>query len=62
MKLVAKFGLLAAAVLMSAAPASAGLFFYNAPTSAPEIDGPAGIAAIAVLTSLGLMAYDRMKR
>ncbi len=30
--------------------------------SAPEIDGPAGIAAIAVLVSAGLIAYNRYRK
>ena len=30
--------------------------------SAPEIDGPGGIAAIALLVSVGLIAYQRYKR
>jgi hypothetical protein len=30
--------------------------------SAPEIDGPAGVAAIAVLVSAGLIAYNRYKK
>jgi hypothetical protein len=31
-------------------------------SSAPEIDGPAGMAAIAVLVSAGLIAYNRYKK
>lgn len=30
--------------------------------SAPEIDGPAGVAALAVLVSAGLIAYNRYKK
>ena len=30
--------------------------------SAPEIDGPGGIAAIALLVSVGMIAYNRYKR
>jgi hypothetical protein len=30
--------------------------------SAPEIDGPGGIAAIALLVSAGLIAYNRYRR
>ncbi len=30
--------------------------------SAPEIDGPAGITAIALLVSAGLIAYNRFKK
>jgi hypothetical protein len=31
------------------------------PHAAPEIDGPAGIAAIAVLVGAGLIAYNRYR-
>lgn len=30
-------------------------------TSAPEIDGPGGVAAIALLVGAGLIAYNRYK-
>jgi hypothetical protein len=30
--------------------------------SAPEIDGPAGVAAIALLVSAGFIAYNRFKK
>ena len=30
--------------------------------SAPEIDGPAGVAAVALLVSAGVMAYHRLRR
>jgi hypothetical protein len=30
--------------------------------SAPEIDGPAGVAAIAVLVGAGLIAYNRYRK
>ena len=30
--------------------------------SAPEIDGPAGVAAVALLVSAGLIAYRRFKK
>jgi hypothetical protein len=30
--------------------------------SAPEIDGPAGVAAIALLVGAGLIAYNRYKK
>jgi len=30
--------------------------------SAPEIDGPAGVAAIAVLVSAGIIAYSRLRK
>lgn len=29
---------------------------------APEIDGPAGVAAIALLVSVGLVAYNRYRK
>lgn len=32
------------------------------PHGAPEIDGPAGIAAVALLVSIGLVAYNRFKK
>ena len=35
---------------------------WRAVRSAPEIDGPAGIAAIAVLVSAGIMAYHRLRK
>ena len=28
----------------------------------PEIDGPAGIAALAILTSVGLIVYNRFRK
>lgn len=31
-------------------------------SSAPEIDGPAGVAAIALLVSAGFIAYNRYKK
>jgi hypothetical protein len=34
----------------------------NGSRSAPEIDGPAGVAAIALLVGAGLIAYNRYKR
>jgi hypothetical protein len=33
----------------------------HGPHAAPEIDGPAGIAAIAVLVGAGLIAYNRYR-
>ena len=32
------------------------------PAAAPEIDGPGGIAAIALLVSVGMIAYNRFRR
>ena len=43
--------------LAAAAEANAGSIGY-----APEIDGPAGISALAVLVSVGLLAYNRFKK
>lgn len=34
----------------------------NSPTHSPEIDGPAGVAAIALLVSAGIMAYHRLRK
>ena len=30
--------------------------------AAPEIDGPAGVAAVALLVSAGIIAYNRYKK
>lgn len=54
------------ALLMSVATASAATWTILTPpssptVSAPEIDGAAGISALAALISIGLMAYDRLK-
>lgn len=35
---------------------------WRAARHAPEIDGPAGIAAIAVLVSAGMLAYRRLRK
>ncbi len=55
--IVSTFGLsvagFAAAVLAADAPREVG---------APEIDGPAGIAAIALLVSAGIVAYRRFSK
>jgi hypothetical protein len=32
------------------------------PASAPEIDGPGGVAAIALLVGAGLIAYHRFRK
>jgi hypothetical protein len=34
----------------------------NGSRSAPEIDGPGGVAAVALLVGAGLIAYNRYKR
>jgi hypothetical protein len=41
---------------------AAALSDWRAVRNAPEIDGPAGIAAIAVLVSAGMMAYHRLRK
>ena len=35
---------------------------WRAVRHAPEIDGPAGVAAIAVLVSAGMLAYHRLRK
>lgn len=49
---------LAASVLLSSVPPAFALQWN---CGVPEIDGPAGISALAVLLSVGLMAYERFK-
>lgn len=49
---------LAASLLLSSVP-SAFALQWNC--GVPEIDGPAGISALAVLLSVGVMAYERYK-
>jgi len=44
-------------VIGSVAPAMA---FWNC-TTVPEIDGPAGISALAALASFGIIAYQRAR-
>ena len=44
---------------VSAAEAIAG---PGGTRSAPEIDGPAGIAALVILVSAGLLAYNRFRK
>jgi len=34
----------------------------GASTPVPEIDGPAGIAALALLACVGLIAYNRIRK
>lgn len=63
---------LGAAVFMSAAAVSEALaggalgagsgLGGGTQASAPEIDGPAGVAAIALLVSAGLVAYNRFRK
>lgn len=54
------------ALLVSVTAASAATWTLLTPPStptvaAPEIDGAAGLSALAALISIGLMAYDRLK-
>jgi hypothetical protein len=49
-------------VLAGGSPGGGGTGLDGGPSSAPEIDGPAGIAAIALLASAGIIAYNRYKR
>jgi hypothetical protein len=44
------------------AAASAFALPYNTQNPVPEIDGPAGIAALALLASVGLLAYNRIRK
>jgi MYXO-CTERM domain-containing protein len=47
-------------VLMAASPALAS-FWTGTPVSVPEIDGPAGASALALLVAVGLIAYQRRR-
>lgn len=49
---------LAAAALLSSVPSALALSWN---CTVPEIDGPAGLSALAVLVSAGVMAYERCK-
>ncbi len=57
---------LRAALVLAAVCASIGeaaaFANWRAVRHAPEIDGPAGIAAIAVLVSAGMLAYRRLRK
>lgn len=55
MRIVTKI-VLAATVSLWSIPSASALIW-----SCPEIDGPAGLSAIAVLLSVGVMAYERAK-
>lgn len=57
MRTVSKL-VLAATALLSFAPSA---FALSWSCTAPEIDGPAGLSALAVLVSAGIMAYERSK-
>lgn len=59
MKLISKLTLGLAVLATSLAPASAATWTNICPV--PEIDGPAGISALAALISIGMVAYDRLK-
>lgn len=54
--------------LASANPASAcilGILFCGGDggsNAAPEFDGPAGVAAVALLVSAGLLLYNKLRR
>lgn len=49
--------LLAASALLWSIPTASALQW----NCVPEIDGPAGLSAMAVLLSVGIMAYERCK-
>jgi hypothetical protein len=57
MRFANKLLLAASAVLWSIPSAHALRWNCNV----PEIDGPAGLSAVAVLLSVGVMAYERFK-
>jgi hypothetical protein len=57
MRFAAKLAL-GTSVFLSSVP-SAFALQWNC--GVPEIDGPAGISAVAVLMSIGVMAYERFK-
>jgi hypothetical protein len=52
----------ACAAALTTAFAAEALAFGPRPKGVPEIDGPAGVAAIALLVSVGIVAYNRMRR
>ncbi len=41
---------------------AAALGDWRAVRHAPEIDGPAGVAAVAILACAGMMAYRRLRK
>lgn len=57
MQFVHKLGL-AATILLWSIPSASALDWI---CHVPEIDGPAGLSALAVIASLGMVAYDRCK-
>ena len=48
--------------MVIAAVTSALALPHNTQNPVPEIDGPAGIAALALLVSICLIAYNRFKK
>lgn len=51
-----------ALLAFSAYAGEAAAMGYWRAVHAPEIDGPAGVAAVALLASAGVMAYQRFRR
>lgn len=56
MRITTKLALAAMASIAMTGPTFA---FWNCPV--PEIDGPAGISALAFLASAGMLAYNRLR-
>ena len=52
-----KFALAMTLLIASAAPS---LAFWRC--EVPEIDGPAGVSAVALLVSAGMIAYNRIRQ
>ncbi len=57
MRVVSRLAL-AATMVMWYVPSASALKWI---CEVPEIDGPAGLSAVAVLVSVGMIAYDRLK-
>ena len=55
---LAKTLALSATVVLWSVPAALALRWSCA---VPEIDGPAGLSAMAILASVGMLAYERYK-
>ena len=51
-----------ALVAFSAYAVEAAAMGNSRVVQAPEIDGPAGMAAVALLVSAGVMAYQRLRK
>ena len=47
--------------MFALAASTASAMAMGKPVSAPEIDGAAGISAIALLLAVGVMAHNRLK-